>query len=184
MTTMAQQFDDLGSNFEQLWEEANAPLRQELMAELQDIFTLLKEDDIPVLAPMPKPEPHTAADMNAAKPVQQSQLFFADNEAGPSESLAPLANTPAPRKENPFLPKSILDRLNQHHSFQPASTAAMPATVSGSHEQSDLERELRLKLGPLLENMLNTQMDRLKAELRVQLRAEMDKLIAERVRRG
>jgi hypothetical protein len=52
-----------------------------------------------------------------------------------------------------------------------------------SHEEADLERELRLKLGPVVESLLDAHMDALKSELRVHLRAEMDRLIAEHVRK-
>jgi hypothetical protein len=49
--------------------------------------------------------------------------------------------------------------------------------------QAELERELRLRTGPIVEGLIEAQLDTLKSELRVRLRAEMDRLIAELVRK-
>lgn len=175
MTTMARPQDDLGTQFEQRWARASQQHRQTLMGDLQDILTLLAEDDIPLLASNPEPASTTAtATKNTTAPQQSSLLFSAV-----APSAAP-PTTETPRKENPFLPKSILDRLNQQHALPPIT----PPSLSISHEQSDLERELRLKVGPVIESLLNSRIEQLKNELRVQLRTEMDRLIAEHVRKN
>ena len=105
------------------------------------------------------------------------------------------AASPAPvpaTRENPFLPRSVLDRLQESRNRVASMGLPLPATPPGgsiplplppSHEQSDLERELRLKLGPMVESLIDAQMESIRSELRLRLRLEMDRLIAEHLRK-
>lgn len=171
MTAMARHFDDLGPDFDLRWHRAPRSLKRELIADLRDLYILLEEEDMPLLAGQ---HAAPAAENKAAPHSPQGNLF-----TEPDPAPAP------PRKENPFLPRSVLDRLQD--SRQQASTGLrelMQKTMATppSHEQVDLERELRLKLGPVVEQLIEAHMEQLKSELRVRLRAEMDRLIAEHVR--
>lgn len=171
MTAMARHLDDLGPDFDLRWQRTPASARRELVAELRDLYFFLEEDDLPLLASQPsgsnKPAPAASGG--------QGHLF---SEPTPTP-------TPA-RKENPFLPRSVLDRLQD--SRQQATTGLrelmqQTQATPPTHEQVDLERELRLRLGPVVEQLIDAQMAQLKSELRVRLRAEMDRLIAEAVNR-
>ncbi|MFN3585876.1 MAG: hypothetical protein ACK4UT_00075 [Moraxellaceae bacterium] len=169
---------DLGPDFDRRWRAAPRPLRRELIAEIRALYRFLDEDDVP-LASEPASLPPEAPAATVATPApRQNSLFEA-----PATPARPAA------KENPFLPRSVLDRLQQSQQqargqlqgLMPAPGARPPAA---SHEQVDLERELRLKLGPVIETLIDAHMEQLRSELRVRLRAEMDRLIAEHVRKG
>lgn len=169
MTAMARHLDDLGPDFDLRWQRTPASARRELVTELRDLYHFLEEDDLPLLASQPS---------GTSKPTTSGGQGHLFSEAAP-------APTPA-RKENPFLPRSVLDRLQD--SRQQATTGLrelMQQTQASppTHEQVDLERELRLRLGPVVEQLIDAQMAQLKSELRVRLRAEMDRLIAEAVSR-
>jgi len=144
-------------------------------------------------APANSEKPKTGA---GKKPgIEQGSLFQDGVAAGTALAENSMRNNPvinaqpagAPRQDNPFLPKSVLDRLHDSQNQASAglrelmqASAAEPA----SHAKLDLERELRLKLGPVIENLIEAQMDQLKSELRVRMRAEMDRLIAEQTRKS
>lgn len=178
---------DLGPDFDLRWRRASRALRRELIAEIRSIYMMLDEDDMPVLArtppasaPSDEQVPRTPAaqtrDARQSSPAQAS-LFGATDA-----TVAPAASSGG----NPFLPQSVRDRL-QHSQAQTRSQLQglmqpKPAQPV-SHEQVDLERELRLRLGPVIETLIEAQMDVLKGELRIRLRAEMDKLIAEHLRK-
>lgn len=178
---------DLGPDFDQRWRRASRALRRDLIAEIRSIYMMLDEDDMPVLARTPpasvQPDgqaPRTSAararDARTPPPAQASLFGSTDTTAAPT----------APNGDNPFLPQSVRDRL-QHSQTQTRSQLQglmqpKPAQPV-SHEQVDLERELRLRLGPVIETLIEAQMDVLKGELRLRLRAEMDKLIAEHLRK-
>ncbi len=171
MTAMARHLDDLGPDFDLRWQRSPRSARRELIADLRDLYILLEEEDMPLLAG----HGPAKAEISATKAAPQGSLFSDPTPAAPKPE----------RKENPFLPRSVLDRLQD--SQQQASTGLrelMQKTMAtpSSHEQVDLERELRLKLGPVVERLIEAQMETLKSELRVYLRAEMDKLIAEHIR--
>lgn len=209
---MARPLDDLGPDFDRRWKQAPKAHRRELVAELRDLYVMLEVKDSAVLTrlrngsipplregdadvPMLTPEPGSA--------LRQPGLF----DEPPQESAsrpAPSASQPQreqPTRENPFLPRSVLDRLQQSRDQAGANIRSLltttaedlrnPASASSSfmtapltsHEQSDLERELRLKLGPLVETLIEAQMEQIKSELRVRLRLEMDRLIAEHLRK-
>lgn len=183
--------DDLGPDFEQRWKQASHTRRRELLAELRDLYMLLEDEDLPVLAGQAPVDAGSVA-MSKTKTSSQGSLFAPDGHSEP----------PRPSRENPFLPRSVLDRLQasqtqataglrdlmqlgqERPGGQPTQT---PGSASASrpptHEQVDLERELRLKLGPMVETLIEAQMDLIKRELRLRLRAEMDRLIAEQVRK-
>lgn len=204
---MARPFDDLGPDFDRRWKLAPKARRRELVAELRDLYVMLEAKDSALLArlrngsipplrdgdadvPMLTPEPGSAR--------HQPGLF---DEPQPATASAETSATPRPTRENPFLPRSVLDRLHQsrttanaglrdlltttandlHSPSVTPSPASPPPTAS--HEQSDLERELRLKLGPLVESLIEAQMEQIKSELRIRLRLEMDRLIAEHLRK-
>jgi len=184
---MARHFDDLGPDFDLRWKRTTRAQKRELIGELRDLYIFLEEEDMPLLAGQSsavvpaKPAP-------ASKPSAAGQgMLFSD--AGP-ETPTPVAAAKAatPRKDNPFLPKSVLDKLQEsQHQTTAGLRELMQSTLQNSpvsHEQVDLERELRLKLGPMVESLIEAQMDLLKSELRVRLRTEMDKLIAEHVRKN
>lgn len=153
--------DDLGADFEQRWLRAALNTRRQLMAELRDIYIFLEEDDMPLLESR---TPHQTMPSTLATTVVNSGIS-------------------TPPKENPFLPKHILERL---HNSQTQASAGLrelinpAATTPAQHASTaSLEQELRLRLGPVVEQFLEAHMEQLKNELRVQLRAEMDKIIAE-----
>ena len=174
---------DLGPDFDQRWRHASRALRRDLIAEIRALYRMLDEDDLPVLAgsaapaiaPAVPPEPASPSPRTTSIPAQPRQT-----------SLFGGTDKPAPPGDNPFLPPSVRERLQ--HSQMPSRrpTPALEPSVSpppASHEQVDLERELRLRLGPVIETLIEAQMDVLKGELRLRLRAEMDKLIAEHLRK-
>lgn len=199
---------DLGPDFDQRWRRAPLGTRRAFVAELRDLYVMLEhrdaqliarlrrgsiplprdpDDDLPVLSPAPE-----------AAGARQGTLF---TDAGPEETAARPDDDASPAsavRENPFLPRSVLDRLQLTRTRAatlgqplPATPAAGPAgrlsptapPLPPSHEQSDLERELRLKLGPLVESLIEAQMDNIRGELRLRLRLEMDRLIAEHLRK-
>ncbi|MDQ8038572.1 MAG: hypothetical protein REI12_14200 [Pedobacter sp.] len=192
MTAMARHFDDLGPNFDLRWKRSSRAQKRELIAELRDLYIFLEEEDMPLLAGAPATSPapvKTKAEgrsIPATPARKQGQLFSdADSDEAPAAHVEVAATA---RKDNPFLPKSILDKLQSSQSQASAGLrelmqASMGSSAPPSHEQVDLERELRLKLGPVVENLIEAQMELIKSELRVRLRAEMDRLIAEHVRK-
>lgn len=188
MTAMARHFDDLGPDFDLRWKQSSRVQKRELIAELRDLYIFLEDDDMPLLAgapaDSPAPRPGAGRSIPASPARHQGQLF---TDAGEEEPQATTTATVA-RKDNPFLPKSILDKLQASQSQASAGLRELMQASAGntappSHEQVDLERELRLKLGPVVENLIEAQMETLKSELRVRMRAEMDRLIAEHIRK-
>lgn len=186
MTAMARHFDDLGPDFDLRWKQSSRVQKRELIGELRDLYIFLEEDDLPLLAGSPPitdttpPSPNTRS-IPASPARNQGQLF---TDAESNEAPAPSAI----RKDNPFLPKSILDKLQASQSQASAGLrelmqASLGNNTPPSHEQVDLERELRLKLGPVVENLIEAQMETIKSELRVRMRAEMDRLIAAQIRK-
>lgn len=186
-------FDDFGPDFERRWQLTPSADRQAVLAELRDLYAMLERDDarllarlgvlrsadsdIPVLLP-DSPPPRRAE--------QQHDLFGTASSPVPSTPPAP------PRKENPFLPRSVLDRLQASQNRVSAGLRDLiqdQALVDRSYvapltpRQAEVERELRLRLGPIVENLIEAQIETLKSELRVRLREEMDRLIAELVRK-
>lgn len=185
MTAMARHFDDLGPDFDLRWKQSSRAQKRELIGELRDLYIFLEEDDMPLLAGTPAP-PTTNRSIPAApaSKANQGSLFVEVQE----ESRSAAAKS-TPRKDNPFLPKSVLDKLHESQSQASAGLRElMQASIGNitppSHEQVDLERELRLKLGPVVENLIEAQMEAIKSELRVRMRAEMDRLIAEQIRKS
>lgn len=188
---MARHFDDLGPDFDQRWKRTTRTQKRELIAELRDLYIFLEEEDMPLLASQPtaaSPKSQTAA---TPIPAANQGMLFSD--AGAEEENTPTESSKsgaagAPRKDNPFLPKSVLDKLQASQSQASAGLRELMLATHGnspvSHEQVDLERELRLKLGPMVESLIEAQMELLKSELRVRLRTEMDRLIAEHVRKS
>lgn len=200
---MPRPIDDLGPDFDRRWRQAPVVRRREFIAELRDLYLMLEERDEPLLArlrngsiPTPRDDDPPLLVPEPATPRRQASLF--DEATGEVAPAAPVAAPPAP--ENPFLPRSVLDRLQQNRRLAaaglghplavpvpqpaPASAADLQSPpLPASHEQSDLERELRLKLGPLVETLIEAQMEMIKSELRVRLRLEMDRLIAEHLRK-
>lgn len=200
---MPRPLDDLGPDFDRRWKQSSRTTRRELIAELRDLYLMLEDRDRAVLArtrPARSDEPAGIPLLVPERaPRGQQGTLFADAGEAPSRA----------RADNPFLPRSVLDRLQESRSRataglrdlmqvtteeiarRPAAIDAIPATPDAapadmpppSHEQSDLERELRLKLGPVVESLIETQMETLRSELRVRLRLEMDRLIAEHVRK-
>jgi hypothetical protein len=193
MTAMARHFDDLGPDFDLRWKHTTRAHKRELIGELRDLYIFLEEEDMPLLASATlKPHGAFAATTTTAVPAKASQgMLFSDAgteaEIASTEIIKP-SPAAAPRKENPFLPKSVLDKLQASQSQTSAGLRElMQSTLHNSpvsHEQVDLERELRLKLGPMVESLIEAQMEMLKSELRVRLRTEMDKMIAEHVRKN
>lgn len=188
---MPRPIDDLGPDFDHRWKRAPLARRRELIAELRDLYLMLEDRDEPLLArlrngsipPPADPEPPLLVP-EPARRQQQASLFDEPPAAPPPPEVPP---APAAPRENPFLPRSVLDRLQQSRALAasglPGPATAAPVPLPASHEQSDLERELRLKLGPLVETLIEAQMDMIRSELRVRLRLEMDRLIAEHLRK-
>lgn len=202
---MSRSIDDLGPDFDRRWRQAPLPRRREFIAELRDLYLMLEQRDAPLLArlrngsiPPPRDDDPPLLLPERASGQRQASLFD-EAAAPPVHALAPpsaevAAPGPAPERENPFLPRSVLDRLQQNRDrASSVLREALPAGAAGSagtgrplpasHEQSDLERELRLKLGPMVETLIDAQMEMIKSELRVRLRLEMDRLIAEHLRK-
>lgn len=166
---------DLGPDFDTRWRRTSQALRRELVAEMRSIYRMLEEDDVPMLDPVAAPATGTATPARRM-PVspQQTSLFDAGSKAK------------ADLSDNPFLPASVRQRLR--HGNSPTAMQTQPPlqvapTSSPSHEHVDLERELRLRLGPVIETLIESHIDTLRGELRLRLRAEMDRLIAEHLRK-
>jgi hypothetical protein len=207
---------DLGPDFDQRWKRAPLATRRAFVAELRDLYVMLEHRDEHLIARLKKgsiPPPRDPDDdvpllsPQATHSERQGNLF---TDAGPDEGgiasgempAAPAATTAPPDtgagRENPFLPRSVLDRLQASRNRAdrlglplPVTPPATPAGATSSalpplphsHEQSDLERELRLKLGPMVESLIDAQMEGIRSELRLRLRLEMDRLIAEHLRK-
>lgn len=174
---------DLGPDFDQRWHRASRALRRDLIAEIRALYRMLDDDDLPVLAGSAAPAVAPAAPPATARPSAHPASIPAQPR---QTSLFGSTDKPAAVGENPFLPASVRERLQ--HSQTPNRRVTPPLASPGnpppaSHEQVDLERELRLRLGPVIETLIEAQMDVLKGELRLRLRAEMDKLIAEHLRK-
>lgn len=205
---MPRPLDDLGPQFDRRWKQTPREQRRELISELRDLYLMLEEKDHALLSRLRGRAGETAGQTDVPllvaerRPALQQGTLF--SEVG--ETPAPEASALAPIKANPFLPRSVLDRLQESRSRasaglrdlvastaseiarQPLALDVAARTLSAnmpppSHEQSDLERELRLKLGLVVENLIEAQMEALRNELRVRLRLEMDRLIAEHVRK-
>jgi hypothetical protein len=209
---MPRPLDDLGPDFDRRWKQAPRELRRELIASLRDLYLMLEDKDQALLTLLRNgkvPSAYESTDIpllqspSLPRAALQQGSLFTDASAATDVALAPPPAEPA-RKENPFLPRSVLDRLQESRSRasaglrdliqntaeeiarRPVAVELEPEAVDippPSHEQSDLERELRLKLGPVVEHLIEAQMEALKNELRVRLRLEMDRLIAEHVRK-
>lgn len=202
---MARELDNLGPDFDQRWQRSAREAKRELIAELRNIYIFIEEEDMPLLssqraANTPKPpekippqaslfdlpsSPSNGISTNTSTNISINTDTLNTHHADNSSSEASPPAATSPRKENPFLPKSVLERL---HNSQTQTAAGLrhliqPPAAPISHEQVDLERELRLKLGPIVEDLISAQIDGLKNELRLRIRAEMDKLIAEQVRK-
>lgn len=170
---------DLGPDFDIRWRRSSRALRRELIAEIRSIYMLLEEEDLPLLAGATAPPPPDIpvkkntpqATGKPTKPLQATLFGSTESALG--------------QPENPFLPQSVRDRLQHSQSqtrTQLQELMQKPA-VPVSHEQVDLERELRLRLGPVIETLIDSHMELIKGELRVRLRGEMDRLIAEHLRK-
>lgn len=208
-TVMPRPIDDLGPDFDRRWRQSPQPERRALVGQLRDLYLMLEERDAMLLArwkgvSAPESGDHAPPGLLMAAPKGQVSLFE-DAAASAAPVLAPPASVPGiTAKENPFLPRSMLDRLQESRrasaglrdlmqalgdggapALATTAAAAVANTVPlpASHEQSDLERELRLKLGPLVESLVEAQMEHIKSELRVRLRLEMDRLIADHIRK-
>lgn len=169
---------DLGPDFDTRWRRASRALRRELIAEIRAIYMMLEEEDLPLLAGAPAPPavttPQRPAGKTAAPAKPEQASLFSPADATPAES----------RPDNPFLPQSVRDRLQHSQSQARAQLQSLQKPrPPASHEQVDLERELRLRLGPAIETLVESHMDSIRGELRVRLRAEMDRLIAEHLRK-
>ena len=174
---------DLGPDFDRRWRKASQAFRRELITEIRSIYQMLEDADIPVLGTgsvVTTAAPSTTAPV-AKKPVRpQQNSLFASNDAGN-----------APTTDNPFLPQSIRDRLQHSLAQPPAPLTTLapglkPAPYNAEPLNTDaigLEATLRLRLGPVIDNLIESHIDALRSELRVRLRAEMDQLIAEHLRK-
>lgn len=102
---------------------------------------------------------------------------------------AEVVNSPIPaKKENPFLPRSILDRLNNATPKAPplpkselkelAKTIEVRALAAKTYN-ADNPEQLSLRLEAIVESAVEQHIDSLKNELRRQLRAEINKLVSE-----
>lgn len=205
---MPRPIDDLGPDFDHRWRLAPQAQRRELISQLRDLYLMLEERDAMLLSrwkggSLPLLGDNAAHEPSMEAPKGQVSLFAETVPAAPANPI-PAAIPGAAAKENPFLPRSMLDRLQESRRASaglrdlvqalgdggapPLATTAAAAVAStlplpASHEQSDLERELRLKLGPLVESLVEAQMEHIKSELRVRLRLEMDRLIADHIRK-
>lgn len=191
---MARPTDDLGPEFEQRWKHAAQDERQAVLTELRDLYAMLENDDALLLAKLGitrRPKRQPADDefpvlLPEQAPERQGSLFNAAPAPEPASPAQP------PRKENPFLPRSVLARLQESQNrvssgmrdlIQDQELVDKSYVAPLTPRQAELERELRLCLGPVIEGLIEAQLDTLKSELRVRLRAEMDRLIAEHVRK-
>lgn len=181
MTAMARHFDDLGPDFDTRWKRTPRTLKRELIAELRDLYIFLEDEDMPLLAGQAPARAAKPAAKASAEPAASQGMLFSDGSSAPADSKRPRG------KDNPFLPQSVLARLQESQTQASAGLRELmhsKAATPPSHEQVDLERELRLKLGPVVEALIDAHVDTIRGELRVRLRAEMDRLIAEHVRKG
>lgn len=115
---MPRPLDDLGPDFDRRWKQAPRASRRALIAELRDLYLMLEDKDAVILArlrsgqiplqesgdlPLLVPEP-------AARPPLRQGTLFSD---GGETAVAPPPVAAGPRRDNPFLPRSVLDRLEQ-----------------------------------------------------------------------
>lgn len=213
--------DDLGPDFEHRWKQAALARRREFIAELLDLYVMLEHRDAALLAKLSRGSIPALSDQElpllTPEPAHQHTLFD-----------EPAAMPPRPNKENPFLPRSVLDRLQQSRDRanaglrdllqttaddlqSPKMTTApadltdlppsecsevstqtpvaaldpLPAPIGPAAQArlDEMERDLRLKLGPVVESLIESQMEQLKSELRVRLRFEMERIIATHLRK-
>lgn len=153
----------LGPNFEERWKRAPLGVRREIMAELRDIYRMLDEDDLPVLDLTPGPSAASSS----------------------SKQEAPVRPDLTPRSDNPFLPKSVLEKLASSQAQANAQLQQLMQTheAMANHDSRQLEQELRQRLGPMVESLIEEHIQGIKAELRFRLRSEMDRLIAETLKK-
>lgn len=170
--------DDLGPDFERRWKQTPRPRRRELIAELRDLYLMLEKKDAVLLSRLgtastrpsshaPRPPDATLVESRPAAPAHaQGALFSGD--------------TPY-QKENPFLPRNMLERLQESQSRASAGlrelmqTAETAAPLASPGLPDPLERELRLRLERLTDNLIESRIE----VLRKELRAEAERLIAE-----
>lgn len=169
---------DLGPDFDTRWRRSSRALRRELIAEIRSIYMLLEEEDLPLLA-------GTATTPSASTPKRNTPQAPGKPAKPQQANLFGATESPPGQPENPFLPQSVRDRLQHSQSQTRTQLQELmqkpPAPVS--HEHVDLERELRLRLGPVIETLIDSHMELIKGELRVRLRGEMDRLIAEHLKK-
>jgi hypothetical protein len=175
---------DLGPHLEVRWKQAPLRVRREIMAELYEIYRFLEDDGTPMLAAAPAARAAAPAAVGkpAAKPVAQAQANLFETPPAATKVSPDLT----PRADNPFLPKSVLAKLQDSQ----AQASAQLRQLMHSQENplapdvQKLEQDLRMKLGPVIESLIEEHMQGLKAELRFRLRAEMDRLIAGAMKKG
>jgi hypothetical protein len=180
---------DLGPHFEARWKHAPLRVRREIMAELYEIYRFLEDDDTPMLASTPaasRPAPPRPAPVGgpagkAAAPSAQAQTSLFE----PPPATGKPAPDLTPRADNPFLPKSVLNKLQDSQAKASAQLRQLMHTHDNplAPDVHRMEQDLRLKLGPVIESLIEEHMQGLKAELRFRLRAEMERLIATAIKK-
>ena len=153
---------DLGPRFDLRWKGASLRERRELLAELHGIYREFDENDLPAYAPLrPRLDPLPVEAPPPSPPNETRQAA-----AGPE-----------------LLPKNLLSRLLRGQVLAEARLRELmeaPPTPPEAEpaDPADLERELRLRMGPLIDTLIEEHLAGLKAELRFRLRAELDSLIS------
>lgn len=158
---------DLGPRFDRRWKGASLRERRELLAELHSIYRDFDENNLPAFTPLrPRPDP-----LPAEAPVPS-----------PPDDSSPAASSPE------LLPKNLLSRLLRGQVLAEARLRelmeAPPAPAEAEPpDPTGLEQELRQRMGPLIDTLIEEHLAGLKAELRFRLRAELDSLISAAVQK-
>ena len=147
--------------------------------------------DSPKAEATPKHAPSPAAVQ--AEPIQadSTQANSAHEGAAMPEAVKPLERfQPQPGGENPFLPRSTLNKIRENHARESrfsddASTELRKLlqenplnklSFESSNNNSKEFRDLRQKASQIVNEVIRASMPRLEAELRMKLEQEVDRL--------
>ena len=147
--------------------------------------------DSPKAEATPKHAPSPAAVQ--AEPIQadSTQANSAHEGAAMPEAVKPLERfQPQPGGENPFLPRSTLNKIRENHARESrfsddASTELRKLlqenplnklSFESSNNNSKEFRDLRQKASQMVNEVIRASMPRLEAELRMKLEQEVDRL--------
>ena len=191
---------DLGPGFDRRWKGSTLRQRRELLAELHSIYRSLEEQETVLLSrlrlpPRPYiilPEATVAGMVNPAPEPEEADI--------PLPEPAPLHNGLPPQNLlNMLLRGQVLaeDRLRELMEAPPTPPEELdvlelpqrPEDLAEVYEEepapdhSALEFELRQRMGPVIDSLIEEHIQGLRAELRFRLRSELESLISAAAKR-